>query len=44
MNDKFNDYKLADLNQNDYNCLVDKESKLNNETGKKYILVAYEKK
>lgn len=44
MNDKINDYKVAKLNQDDYNYLLDKEAKLRSETKKEYILIAYEKK
>jgi len=44
LNDKINDYKVASLSQEDYQCLLDKEAKLRTETKKQYILIAYEKK
>ena len=44
MNDKIKDYKIANLSQEDYNILLDKEAKLRAETKKEYILIAYEKK
>ena len=44
LNDKLNDYKVANLSQDDYQYLLDKEAKLRTETKKQYILIAYEKK
>ncbi len=44
MSNKWNEYRVADLEQDDFKSLVEKESKLNSETGKEYILIAYEKK
>lgn len=44
MNNKFDEYKIADLSQEDYHYLLDKEAKLRSETQKQYILVAFEKK
>jgi len=44
MSNKWNEYKVAELEQDEYHSLVEKESKLNSETGKQYILIAYEKK
>ena len=44
MSNKWNDYKIAELSQNEFQNLRDKEDKLNSETGKKYILIAYETK
>ncbi len=44
MSNKWNEYKVADLDQDVYHSLVEKESTLNSETGKQFILIAYEKK
>lgn len=44
MNNKVDEFKIADLSQEDFNKLLDKEAKLRSETKKQYILIAFEKK
>lgn len=44
MSNKFDNFKIADMDDNATKALKEKESKLNMETGKDFVLIAYEKK